>query len=159
MGAVYRKTSTRDLPAGAEIVTRQGQQVARWKDAKGKARTAKVTTGRDGKPRIVTESATLFAKYRDGEGVVRTIATGARTESGALSVLRDLEQRAEKVRCRILSPSEANAADSQRLPLGNHFAAYREHQTAKGLNAVRIRNTQSRLERLAKECGKANWLR
>ncbi|HND55445.1 MAG TPA: site-specific integrase, partial [Pirellulaceae bacterium] len=43
--------------------------------------------------------------------------------------------------------------DFQRLPIDEHFAAYRDHKTAKGLNAVRLRNTQSRLERIARECG------
>ena len=39
MGTVYRKTATTSLPDGAEIMTRKGERLARWKDRKGRART------------------------------------------------------------------------------------------------------------------------
>jgi hypothetical protein len=48
MGTVYRKTATKPLPEGAETFTRKGNRLARWKDAKGKTRTAPLTTGKDG---------------------------------------------------------------------------------------------------------------
>ena len=48
MGSVYRKSVTRPLPEGAEMFTKAGEQYARWKPAKGKTRTAPVTTGKDG---------------------------------------------------------------------------------------------------------------
>ena len=43
MGTVYRKTYTKPLPENAELLTRKGQPLARWKDAKAKTRTARVT--------------------------------------------------------------------------------------------------------------------
>ena len=52
----------------------------------------------------------------------------------------------------VITTAEAATADHQRTPIADHFAAYHEHRTAKGLNAVRITNTKSRLERLAAEC-------
>ena len=68
MGTVYKKQTTRPLPIGADIFTKGGQRFARWKAGK-RTRTAKLTTGRDGSERIVTESPTFLAKYRDGSGV------------------------------------------------------------------------------------------
>ncbi len=68
MGTVYRKTATKPLPAGAKIIVRKGQQFAEWKPAKGKTRTAPVTTGNDGTDRIVITARTYTAKYRDGSG-------------------------------------------------------------------------------------------
>ena len=53
---------------------------------------AKLTTGRDGSERIVTESATYTANFRDGEGFVRKVATGCRDEDAARSVLGELER-------------------------------------------------------------------
>ena len=53
MGSIFRKTVTRLLPKSAEFFTRQGQKFARWKPAKGRATIAKLTTGKDGSPRIV----------------------------------------------------------------------------------------------------------
>ena len=48
MGTVFKKTFTKPLPAGAELFTREGQQFARWKDAKGKTRKSLVTVERRG---------------------------------------------------------------------------------------------------------------
>jgi hypothetical protein len=35
MGSVYRKAVTKPLPADAEIITRKGERLARWRDGKG----------------------------------------------------------------------------------------------------------------------------
>ena len=43
--------------------------------------------------------------------------------------------------------------DHQATPLAEHITAYIDHQKAKGLNAVRIANSESRLARLAGDCG------
>ncbi len=153
MGTVFKKTRTRPLPAGAELFTRAGQQFARWKPLKGKTRTAKVTSGEDGTLRIQAEAATFTAKFRNGQGVIREVSTGCRDEDAARSVLSKLERRAELVRSEIISPAEDATADHQITPLADHFAAFHEHRTAKGLNVTRIANTKSRLERLADECG------
>ena len=40
MGTVFRKQVTRPLPPGAETFVRKGQRFARWKDKRGRTRTA-----------------------------------------------------------------------------------------------------------------------
>ena len=87
MGSVFKKQTTRPLPPNAELFTKNGQRFARWKPKKGRTRTAKVATGRDGSERIVTESATYVANYRDGEGFVLTVSTGCRDEDAAAAYL------------------------------------------------------------------------
>lgn len=124
MGTVFKKTVSRPLPKGAELFTKQGQQFARWKPSKGRARTAKVTTGKDGSTRIREETRTYTAKFRDGEGIVCEVSTGCRDEDAARSVLSKLERRAELVRSEVISPAEAATADHQRTPIADHFAAY-----------------------------------
>jgi hypothetical protein len=47
---VFKKTFTKPLPMGADIITRKGEWLARWKNAKGKARTALFTTGKRPEP-------------------------------------------------------------------------------------------------------------
>jgi hypothetical protein len=76
MGCVFRKTVTRPLPPGAEIVDRKGVRLARWRDARGKAKTAPVATGKDGAERIRDESSTYFARYRDGNTVAQLALEG-----------------------------------------------------------------------------------
>ena len=153
MASVFRKTATKPLPKNAEIFTRKGERFARWKDGRGKNRTAAVTIGRDGTDRIVIQAATYTAKYRDGQGVIREVATGCRTKDGAFSVLRELTGRAEKVKAQILTPDEDRIADHQATLLEDHIAGYIDHQTAKDVHAARIDNTRSRLRRVAADCG------
>jgi len=50
MGAVFKKTATKPLPAGAKIIVRKGERLAEWIDAKEKRRTAPVTTARRHRP-------------------------------------------------------------------------------------------------------------
>ena len=101
MGTVFKKTFTKPLPAGAEIFTRKGERFARWKDSKGRTRTAALTIGKDGSDRVAIESPFYVAKYRDGRGIVREVATGCRDETAARSVLGDLERRAELVKANV----------------------------------------------------------
>jgi hypothetical protein len=66
MGSVFKKTVTRPLPLDAEIITRQGVRLARWRDGKGKLKTSPTTTRKDGAECIRDESGTYVVRYRDG---------------------------------------------------------------------------------------------
>lgn len=81
------------------------------------------------------------------------MATGCRTKDGALSVLRELTGRAEKVKAQILTPDEDRIADHQATALESHISGYINHQCAKQLNQTRIANNCSRLKPLSAECG------
>ena len=153
MGTVFKKTATKPLPVGAKIIVRKGQRLAEWLDAKEKRRTASVTVGRNGTDRLVVTARTYTAKYRDGSGIVKEVATGCRDESAARSILGKLERRAELVKGEIITAAEDTVTDHQAMPLAVHVADYLAHQTAKGLNRVRIQNTRNRLQRLADDCG------
>src|SRR5437762_3021675 len=103
MGTAFKKTYTKPLPQGAEVFTRKGERRARWKDRKGKTRTAALTTGEDGSERILLESPFYVAQYRDGSGALCVVSTGCRDETAARSVLADLERRAELVKAKVLT--------------------------------------------------------
>ena len=153
MGTVYKKTVTRPLPKGAELFTKNGQPFARWKPAKGgKSRTAKVTTGEDGSPRILDEAGTYLAKFRDGSGYVCEVSTGCRDEDAARSVLGKLERRAELVKSEVLSKGESAMADHQATSIADHFAAYLNHLRAKGATAAHVADVKRKAERLFADC-------
>jgi integrase len=152
VGTVFRKQVTRPLPPGAEILVRKGERLARWKDRKGKTRTAPLTVGKDGSERIVTESPYFVAKYRDGAGVVRVEATGCRDETAARQVLADLERRAELVRSNVMTAAEAAIGDHQSTPLVQHFDTFAEHHRAKGVTKIHREDTGRCLRRLATDC-------
>jgi integrase len=153
VGTVYRKTVTKRLPAGAKIVVRRGQRLAEWIDAKQKRRTAPVTTGKDGTNRIVITPRTYTAKYRDGSGIVREVATGCRDESAARSLLGKLERRAELVKGEVLTAAEDAVIDHQATPLAHHIVDFFDHQKAKGVTPRQITDSRSRLTRIVRECG------
>ena len=153
MGTVFKKTACRPLPKEAELFTKHGQQYARWKPSKGgKARTAKVTTGQDGLPRILAVSATFTAKYRDGEGIVCEVATGCRDEDAARSILSKLERRAELVKSEVLSKGESAMADHQTTPIADHFATYLNHLRAKEATAAHVADVKRKADRLFADC-------
>jgi hypothetical protein len=132
MGNVFKKTVTRPLPIGAEIITRQGVRLACWRDGKGKIESIPLTTGKDGSERIRDESATYVARYRDGNGFVLEVSTGCRDKAAAQSVLADLERRAEKVRSKILTTAEDRMADHLSTAIDPYVAAYATHLEAVG---------------------------
>ena len=152
MGTVFKKQTTRPLPIGADIFTKGGQRFARWKAGK-RTRTAKLTTGRDGSERIVTESPTFLAKYRDGSGYVCEVSTGCRDEAAARSVLGELERRAELVKSGVITSTEDAIADNQAVPLAQHFDAYENSLRAKEVGDTYRADSMRYLRRLADECG------
>ncbi len=153
MATIFRKQITRPLPAGAVIsasaVAGRTTQIATWKDRRGKKRSAELTA--DGK-RIKTAAATWTAKYRDGEGIVREVATGCRDKQAAMSVLTELTERAELVKAKILSPEQDRIADHQSTPLTTHIEAFLDYQRQKGTHADRVTGYETRLLESAEQC-------
>ena len=147
MGTVFKKQTTRPLPADAELFSKSGQRFARWKSGK-RTRTAKLTIGRDGSERIVTESPTFLAKYRDGSGLIREVSTGCKDETAARSVLGEFEKRAEKVRSGILSATEETMAGHQHSLLTDHLAGYVASLKAAGRAKDHVKKTGRMVTRL-----------
>ena len=121
MGAVFKKTYTKAVPKGAEIITRNGERFAQWR-VKGKKRTAPLTKGNCGEDRVVLESPLYVAKYRDGTGVVRTVSTGCKDETTARQWLAGRERRAERITAGMMTPAEDRMVDHLALPLEQAFA-------------------------------------
>src|SRR5215831_9040111 len=135
MGSVFRKTVTKPLPTGADIVEKGGRRYARWK-CKGKNRTAPLTEGRD--------------------GIVQVVPTGCRDEAAARHVLSELERQAELVRSGVMSRAEALIGRHRETSLETHFAAFDEHLRAKGVTKIHREDTGRYLRRLAADCSFGN---
>ena len=160
MGSVFKAKVTRPLPAGATIVTRGGEQWAEWRDASGKLKRARTAGPKASRPGIIVEAATFTAKFRDGAGVVRKVATGCRTRDAAKQVLADLEARSEKVRAGMLSPREAEAAEHLSTPIEEHIGEYLKvlaNSRGKGahpnVSKTHVDNVRRGLGDIAKACG------
>src|SRR5262249_25018093 len=136
---------------GAELFTKASRRMARWK-AKGKARTAPVTVGTEGAERIVTASRTWFAKYRDGAGIIQTVATGCRDEQAARNRLAELEKTAKRVRGNISTTAEEKTAGLSGTALTVHLDAYVTSLDAAGVTVKHRDNVRGFLDRLAADC-------
>ena len=152
MATVFRKTYTKPIPANAETFTRKGQRLARWKDAKGKMRTAKVTVGKDGATRVLIEAGTFTAKYRDGSGVVREVSTGCRSEQAARGVLHGLLTRAERVKSGYLTAEQDRMADHQTTPLSLHVTDYIDCLKSRRVTRTHREDRERYLRRLNADC-------
>jgi len=152
MGSVFKKAVTRPLPPNAEIVVRQGVRLARWRDSKGKMKSAPLTVGIDGAERIRDESATYVARYRDGNSHVIEVSTGCRDKTAAQSVLADLERRAEKVRAKILTRAEDRIADHLSTPISEHVDADITGLEATGATRKHVAESRRILEAVLTGC-------
>jgi integrase len=127
MGTVFKPQLTRPIPPHAEIVDR----TAHWRNAHGKKCEAPIRTTKSG-DKIVTESSKYLARYRDGSGVVQTVATGCSDLMAARAVLADLQRRAELVKSGVLTPAQDSVADHKRFTIAGHVAAYIASLHARG---------------------------
>ncbi len=175
MGTIFKKSITRPLPTGAvikivrrrakasELKTNPSQKsinetIAEWTDRSGKVRTAGVTRNGIGEYRIKAESATWTAKYRDGDGVVREVATGCREKQAAQAVLQELMKRAELIKANIMTSDQSQVSDFQRIPLSEHIEEYIAHLKDRSVHPQRIKTTDNRLKESSDGC-KFRYLR
>jgi integrase len=143
MGTVFKPRLTRPIPLGAEIVERNGERIAHWRNGYGKRCEAPIRTTPSG-DKIVAESSKYLARYRDGSGVVQTVPTKCSDLMAARAVLSELEKRAELVRAGVLTPAQDAVADHKRATIAGHVEAYIDSLRSRG-NTPKHYNTVKRL--------------
>ncbi len=175
MASVKRKTVTRSLPSGATVTTKKRpvnkkeleqdpstttiiEEIATWKDRNGKKRIGTVVVDKQGERRVRTKSETYYAKYRDGDGIVKEVATGCRDKQAAQKKLDELLSIADKIRVGSLSTSDLEIGDHSRTPVADHVAQYITDLKSRGINADRIKTSETRLKAACEGCG-FRWLR
>ena len=151
MGSVFRQQVTRAVPTEAEVFEKGGERFARWR-VRGKLRTAKLTTGTDGTPRIVTESKTYSARFRDATGKVVTRSTGCRDEQTARQKLSKWEREVEQIGAGVLDAKSLDTARNSSAPLETHLSVYERSLVAAGVSDVYRANVLRAVRRVAREC-------
>ncbi len=152
MGTVFKKQTTRQVPTGAEIIEKGGERVARWR-VRGKLRTAPLTTGEGGIDRIVTESSTYYAKYRDAEGVVQVVPTGCRDRQAAEQMLKKWEREIEQIKAGTLDRKALDVARLAGAPLEDHLSAYERSLVAAEVSDVYRANVLRAVRKVSAESG------
>jgi len=152
--SICHKKYTRPMPEGAVVFERGGERWARWTDGSGRTRAAPLAEPGD---RIMLETKTWVARYRDGQGRRREVSTGCRDKASAQQVLADVVRRAEQVKAGIITPQQDSAADHAVVPIPGHIEVYLQHLRAKTVRGRRVSekhryNVRLQLERLVEEC-------
>lgn len=107
MASLFRKVTTRPLPAGATVAG----GVATWVDAKGKQRTAPVVDRPGKPPRIRVRSRTWYGSFTTARGITRHIPTGCTDKGAAMHVLSTHVARESRVKSGVITRDEARAAE------------------------------------------------
>jgi integrase len=102
MSNLRRIPYTKPLPPGAEVFTRKGKRLARWKD--GKSRTREAPVNEDG-TRMQLLSRKWYGEYRDADGLEKCVALSTDRTAAEL-MLADLVRKAELGRGGVVDPFE-----------------------------------------------------
>lgn len=151
MGHIFKPVIVKPLPAGAEVLERNGERLARWRSKRGKLITAPVRETPRGLC-VVTEGSYYMARFKDGNGVTRTTSTGCGDYSAAMSVLGEHVRRAELVRSGVLTSTEDAAADHKRTDISSHLDDYVRSLQAKGDGERHCRNVRRLVDTVLTEC-------
>ena len=151
MGHIFKPVIVKPVPAGAEVLERNGERLARWRSKRGKLVTAPLRETSRGLC-VVTEGSYYMARFKDGHGVTRTTSTGCGDYSAALSVLGEHVRRAELVRSGVLTSTEDAAADHKRTDISSHLDDYVRSLQAKGDGERHCRNVRRLVETVLNEC-------
>ena len=92
-----------------------------------------------------------IAKWRDGDGLVRTQSTGCRDRSAARNKLSELERRAERQRAGVLTALEALAGDWATVPVTEHIDDWVKALKGRGRTPRHARDMEYKLTRIASE--------
>ncbi len=157
MATVFRKTYTQPLPNSVAIVERRGRQMAMWFDRRGRRKYDEITRGRNGEVKIIRQSPTYFARYRDANGVERIESTGCKDEQAARQVLADITKRIEHLKAGIITPEQDRQANHAERPIGRHMADYLEHLKAKTVRGKKVsakhrENVERHLNKVVTDC-------
>jgi integrase len=144
MASIFRRTYKRPIPDGAEIVTRKGAKYARWKDKRGRTKSAPLAE--DGK-QIVLQYRQWYIEY-EGEGGRRVRVKGYTDREATEQLARDKVKLAERIQ------SGAVTVDMNRLGMetSEAIAAWTADLVRRGKSAGYVYNIRLYVTRMAEAC-------
>jgi integrase len=151
MGTILLPLVVKSLPRGAEIIEKNGERTARWRNSRGAIRTAEVRTTPRGDC-IAIHSGKYVARYKDAHGVVRSVPTQCRDRVAAQAVLARLEHRAELVRAGVISAEQDAVSDHRRAPIQRHIDGFIDSLRARGDCDRHVANMRRFVATVITEC-------
>lgn len=144
MASIFRQTYKRPVPEGAEIVARKGERLARWKDKRGRTKTAPLSE--DGS-QIVLQYRCWYIAY-EGVNGRRITVKGFTDRTATEQLARDKVKLAERIR------SGAVQVDMNRLSMATSEAAlaWIADLERRGKSRSYIYNMKLLLTRMSEAC-------
>jgi hypothetical protein len=149
MSNLRRLPYTKPLPAGAQIITKKGERLARFKDRRGK--TVEAPVNEDG-TRIQLLSRKWYGEYKDADGVERRVPLFTDKTASEQELAR-LVRAAELGKAGVVDPFAAH----RKRPLAEHLQHFAAALRAKGDTANHVDLCRTRLRAALDGIG-AVWL-
>lgn len=144
MASIFRRTYKRPIPDGAEILTRKGQRIARWKDKRGRTKSAPLAE--DGK-QIVLEYRQWYIEY-EGTGGRRIRVKGYTDREATEALARDKEKLAARIRQGCVTVD----MDRHSMEMGEAIAAWVDDLRRRGKSDGYVYNMKLLMTRMADAC-------
>jgi hypothetical protein len=144
MSSLRRMPYTKPIPPGAEIITRNGKRLARFKDKKGKTVTAPLT---DDGQRIRLLSRKFYGTFKDKHSNEKTVPLFT-DEVPSGQKLAELERKAIMQAAGRADPFE----EHNKRPMADHLDDYRRYLEAKGDTQDHAAKTCSRVRAIVEGC-------
>jgi len=145
MASIFRQTYKRPIPPGAEIVTRKGVRVARWKDRQNRTQTAPLSE--DG-TKVVLEYRCWYIAYIGPDGD-RVTKQGFTDRTATEELARNLERNAERARAGMEVFDETTVGK----PFGDALNAWIADLERRGKSPAYRYNMRLLMNKMADGCG------
>jgi integrase len=144
MASVFKPTYKRPVPDGADLVTRKGQRFARWKDKKGRTKSAPLSE--DGKD-IVLEYRCYYVAYEGADGR-RITVKGFPDREATEQLARDKEKLAARIKVGLVNVD----LDRATMPVGEALEAWVADLRRRGKSRGYVYNMELLVRRMADAC-------
>jgi len=155
MASIFRRTRSRPIPDGAELVTnRSGQRFAKWTDKKtGRARKEPLNDAGD---RVVIEAGSYLIAYVDASGKRVEVNSETPERATAEQIAAKLESEAALRRRGIIDADQEAMADAGRRPLAQHLADFQAGMMAAGRTDDHVSRTVGFIREILDAAGYVN---
>lgn len=145
MATIFKKSSAKPLPGMAEILTRRGERIARWRDRQGLIRTAPISA--DGS-KVLIERPAWYIVYQDATGR-RVTRKGYRDREATEALAGRLERDAARARQGLAPSTDPGLAQTTWEKALDLWLAHLRHDN---LDSVYVANMRRLATKVATGC-------
>jgi integrase len=150
MATVFKRRWLRTIPAGAEIIKRDGEPFAVWTDSKSK-RKRRAPLSSDGE-RVILDADTYTVEWWDENNKRRKRGTKFVDKDSAQELADKLERHAEKRRSGLIDATQERFAIEGHRPVAQHVADFVATLQARQNTSKHVDMARRHIEEIVAEC-------